>query len=93
MIIIIVIIIIIIIIIVIIIIIIIIINFFMMCRSMNTPGLRDPVVMRVLSDFYWKLVHKLSRFCLRHQNMYRLACHFWGSVSGVCLTKVACFYV
>ena len=20
---------------------------------MNTPGLRDPVVMRVLSDFYW----------------------------------------
>ena len=30
----------------------------MMRRLMNTPGLLDPVVMRVLSDFYWKRVHK-----------------------------------
>ena len=25
----------------------------MMCLLTNRPGLRDPVVMRVLSDFYW----------------------------------------
>ena len=45
------------------------------------PDLRDPVVMWVLSDFYWRLMHKFSRFCLRHQNMSRLAWLFWGSVS------------
>ena len=54
---------------------------------MNTPGLRDIVVMRVLSDIYWKLVHKFSPFCLRHQSLSRLAWLFWGSVSGVCLNK------
>ena len=60
---------------------------------MNAPGLRDPVVMRVLSNFNWRLVHKFSWFCLRHQNMSQLAWLFWGSVSGICLTKVACLYV
>ena len=48
----------------------------------NAPGLRDLVVMRVLSDFYWRLVQKFSRFFLRHQNMSRLACVFWGSALG-----------
>ena len=56
----------------------------------NAPGLRDPVVMRVWSDFYWILVRK---FCLRHQNMSWLAWLFWGSVSGGCLNKVVCLYV
>ena len=32
--------------------------------------------------------HK-RKSCLRHQNMSHLACNFWGSVLGVCLTKVA----
>ena len=29
---------------------------------MNTPGLRDPVVMRVLSDFYWTAAMGASLF-------------------------------
>ena len=40
---------------------------------MNTPGLRDLVAMRVSPDFYWRVVHKFSRFCLRHQTC--LGCH------------------
>ena len=44
---------------------------------MNTPGLRDPVVLRGLSDCYWRLVHKFSRFCLHHQK-----CLGWHGFSG-----------
>ena len=32
---------------------------------MNTPGLRDPVVMRVLSDFYWTAATGAVLFIVR----------------------------
>ena len=60
--------------------IIIIIIIFMMCRFNECAG--DLVVMRVLSDFYWRLVQKFSRFCLRHQNMSLFGIRFLGLCIG-----------
>ena len=72
-------------------IIIIIIIFTMFRFFVNAPGLRDPFVMQVLPYFCWRLVHT---YCVhKSSKYYRLGWLFWGSVSGVCIAKVACLNV
>ena len=56
---------------------------------MNTPGLRDSVVMRVLSDFYWMAATGAGLFTSNRATQQRHAEHCVQAARALCWERVS----
>ena len=56
---------------------------------MNTPGLRDPVVMWVLSDFYWTAATGAGFVHVKKRNAQRHAEHCVQAARALCWERVS----